>query len=286
MKFKIWLRTLGTAALLSTLFAGGVIQTTTGASTIKKPSIHVVFVRHSVEMKTRVQVKVCGSSLPVGAKSYFEEQEGTDRVWRPVWSVGELTGNRCATRNISQPYQGKFVFRARVWLSKKVPLDSSKAVLTVYGPVAFSTWCGNVSGCKLINGAGKPVQVGSNIDDYVDWVCGTSGDGYCSNIGGNYFPQSYTINAPTSCRSLTLDSVLLASDNGETGGVVTVEVVQHTLNPQYVTPSLNEVRTAAVKLDGGPVVINFTNTGPLSLYFISETANCYTSTGTLTSPQY
>ena len=282
-KYAKFLRVAGPFLVVTSLLVSGVGQSISDASTAKKPSVRVKIVNSSIEINTKDQFKLCGTSLPAGSKAYLQEQEGTNRVWRTVWSVGKLQGSHCVARMISTPLQGRHVFRARVWLSKKVPLDSANSVQTVYGPVAFKTWCSAVAGCQLVNGAGGPIQVGNNIDNYVDWVCGSTGQGYCSNLGANYFTASYTLNSPNSCRSLTFDTVLLASDNGNTGGAVTIEAVQHTLNPQDVTPVFNQVTSATVALDGGPVVFNFTNTGPLSLYILSETADCYTPTGTLTT---
>lgn len=273
-----------TSALVfvATFTIGGVVVNVSGASSVTKPTISISFANGASEVKSMDRVKVCASSLPIGARAYLEEQEGTNHVWRPVWAVGKLRNDHCAEHNVPTLLQGRFVFKARVWLSKKMPLDSRKKIVTVYGPVDFKTLCSNVSGCRLINGGGGPIQVNGNIDEYVDWLCGNNlGDGFCSSA--NRTPQSYTLNANNSCRSLTFDSVLLASDNGLTGGTVSIEVVQHTLNQQFITPVLNAVTSSTVNLDGGPIVVNLTNTGPLSLYFLSETADCYTLTGTLST---
>ena len=62
---------------------------------------------------------------------------------------------------------------------------------------------------------------------------------------------------------------------------ITVTVTQHTLNQQVANLSaVGVVTPMTFNLDGGPVVINLTNTGPLSFYIVSGTADCHTSTGT------
>ena len=168
-----------------------------------------------------------------------------------------------------------------MYVGKKLTFVSPKQIVTVYGPVGFATWCSNESGCQLVNGGGGPITVGGNIDNFVDWVCGSTGDGFCGDNNANYFPQGYTLDHRTSCRSFTWQTVALAQDNGNSGGTISVTVTQHTLNQQVANLSaVGQVTPMTFNLDGGPVVINMTNTGPLSFYLIGATADCYTSTGT------
>jgi hypothetical protein len=65
------------------------------------------------------------------------------------------------------------------------------------------------------------------------------------------------------------------------GGQITVEAIQHTLNPETDTIVYNQITTSKFALDGGPVEINVTETGNESFVLFSGSVDCYTSTGTL-----
>jgi hypothetical protein len=248
-------------------------------------------------MGTPAIAKLCGRGAPVGSRAYLQQSQGTGHAWRTVGHAVEVAGDRCSTLSLTEPVRGRYLYRAELWAGTALRYQTPGQVLTVYGPVGFTTWCRNVTGCHLVNGGGGLVQVEGHIDDYFDWVCGSTGapntgaattptaatGNYCSSTGFSGFPQSYTLGAGNSCRSLTMATAAVAKDNGASGGRITIEVLQHTLGPQIAVPREGRVLTSRFALDGGPVLIDLTNTGPLSLYLLKGSADCYTSSGTVTS---
>ena len=219
----------------------------------------------------------------------------------------KLRGSDCAVVELPEPSLGQYAYRANLWVGKTLRFETPIQVLTVYGPVEFATFCSNISICALINGtsSGALVQIGGHISNYIDWICGsaaqntttttsptsttapgvtvTTTGNYCSTVGANEFPQNYTLNANNTCRSLTMITAAVALDNGATGGQITIALLQHAYAEQTASPKVNQSLTSKFKLDGGPIVFQFTNTGPMSLYVLSASADCYTGSGTPTS---
>jgi hypothetical protein len=275
---------------------------TVGASAATGPSVTLRFASTSVEMKSPVPARVCGRNVPARSIAYVQERNA-NRVWKAVGSGVKLLGSDCAVVELPEPSLGKYAYRANLWVGKTLRFQTPAQGLTVYGPVDFATFCSSISSCALVNGtnSGALVQVGGHIDNYIDWICGsaapsttttattapgvtvtTVGD-YCATVGANEFPQNYTLNADNTCRSLTMSTAEVAQDNGATGGHITIAVLQHTYAEQTASPILSQSLTSKFKLDGGPIVVQFTNTGPTSLYVLSGSADCYTSSGTPTS---
>lgn len=265
---------------------------TPSASGAPAPSVVLSFANPSLEMGTPAIAELCGRGAPAGSRAYVQKSKGSGHLWRPVGHAVELVGDQCSTVRLAEPLRGQYLYRGELWTGTTLRYQTPGKRLTVYGPVPFTTWCGNVTGCHLVNGGGGPVRVGGHIDNYFDWVCGTIGStttatntgNYCSSTGAEAFPQRYTLDAANSCRSLTMAIAALAKDNGASGGRITMEVLQHTLGPQTAVPSEGQVLTSRFALDGGPVLIDLTNTGPLSLYLLNASADCYTSSGTTVSP--
>jgi len=227
---------------------------TVGASAATGPSVTLRFASTSVEMKSPVPARVCGRNVPARSIAYVQERNA-NRVWKAVGSGVKLLGSDCAVVELPEPSLGKYAYRANLWVGKTLRFQTPAQGLTVYGPVDFATFCSSVT---------------------------TVGD-YCATVGANEFPQNYTLNADNTCRSLTMSTAEVAQDNGATGGHITIAVLQHTYAEQTASPILSQSLTSKFKLDGGPIVVQFTNTGPTSLYVLSGSADCYTSSGTPTS---
>jgi len=281
--YSVPLRSLLKRFILSCLVAlalvtcGGSSTAFAGSST----SVSLKFSHSSPEVGKPVTARICVKNAPTGSLGYFEEQMGTEHVWRNIRGSLRMSGTQCDRATVVSTVQGEYVYEVRLLLGGRLIAGSPQERLFVYGHVQFTAFCSQIQGCQLVNRSGGPIQVNGHLDEYVDWVCGSTGQGYCGDLGANYFPETQTLNQDSSCRALTMQTVAIAGDNGAMGGQISILVTQHTLNQQMVTIDTPGVVTLRnFQLDGGPVQIQFGNTGPLSLYILSEWVDCYTVSGT------
>ncbi|HET9059620.1 MAG TPA: hypothetical protein VFN61_06840 [Acidimicrobiales bacterium] len=259
------------------------------ASAAPAPAVSLSFSTTTPDLGT-VTAKLCARNAPAGSTVYLQQRLALNK-WAAVFRAGsKVKGNECVALGVTEKTQGAVEYRANLWWKGQLRFITPPEGITVYGAVPFMTWCQYINGCQSINGRSGLVEVNGHIDNYIDWICGstprsTSPNGKgtlpdrCQNVGAYEFPQSYTLGSPNSCRSLTMTMAAVAQDNGATGGMVTVQVLQHTDDLQTAQPKYNQISTYTFQLDGGPVAIDFSNTGPLSLYILSASADCSTSSG-------
>jgi hypothetical protein len=282
--YSVAFRSLLNRFFLSCLVALALV-TCGGSSTAfagSSPSVSLRFSHSSPEVGKPVTARICLKNAPPGSVAYFEEQMGTEHVWRSIKGSLKMSGTQCDSAKVVSTVQGEYVYEVRLLRGGRLIAGSPQERLFVYGHVQFTAFCSQMQGCHLVNGSGGPIQVNGHLDEYVDWVCSSTGHGYCSGLNANWFPATQTLNHDSSCRTLTMQVVAIAGDNGATGGQISVLVTQHTLNQQMVTIDTPEVVTLRnFQLDGGPIQIQFGDTGPLSLYILKEWADCYTVSGTL-----
>jgi hypothetical protein len=267
------IRPLLVGLAIASAVVGG--DTTPPASAASGPPVVFSFNNKTLEMKTHILGKICGEDAAAGSRAYLQEQEGTLRSWRTIASAFSLSGTGCAPINLSTPNVGRLVFRVRYWVSGKLIYISPEQVVMVYGPVSFATLCGAISEsvCNLIGGS---IQIGGHLETYV--AAGGSGLG-----GGNIsFPEGNT------CRTLKLTTAYNTENGGEPetpGDQVTITLIQHRLNEQSVNLPYEQVTSSILRLDGGPLEIQFTRAvGDETWYILSGIADCFTATGSRSTP--
>jgi hypothetical protein len=208
--------------------------------------------------------------MPAGSRLELVVESGplaTQRVLQRYPARGQ--GSRAIT--LPGMPMGSYRFRViAIYSNGRFMTGSSWQKLYSYGTVSLNALCraqGAIiggDGCQ-----GGAVQVGSNLFAFA----------IEGNVDFNKPPIYGTIvNFPaTTCRSLSLE-IALDSANAQPGDSVSVQVIEGTLAPQFVTVVQGAITTFDVTLDGGPFFVQDASIEN-DYVFYGGTGSCWSSTG-------
>jgi hypothetical protein len=246
------------------------------AATTKAPAVVFSISNLNPEQNTTITVKACFANVPKGDVVEVDRAAGTSLVYRAIARVIPKTPSSCAKWAVNSGPIGVHPFRAVLLKGATPYLRTAPKTVRTFGRISGATF---FTSLQLNADNSGTVSAGGHVFPmFDDWGVG---NGRVDN------PVSETFASKTTCRSLTLAMVTTNSLSGDPTSqeVVTMQLIQGSLDPESVTLTANNPTKKTFKLDGsigqlqGWRVSSNENYGYVTFLSNQSWADCSSTTG-------
>ena len=276
------MRGVTTKAIVIASLVAGTLGVTATSDALSKAHTKIVwsFANHNLEYGSKIVAKIQSIVAPAGSSLIIQRTFGTTSLFEKVKTLSSFKSGGFSVTVPGLPI-GYFKYRILIEKSGRLLYTSPQNIFHSYGPIPFSTICGERTGGDGSCGPGT-IQFGnSSVFSYVasDSTAQTAAPG----------DNEYTFNN-LSCRTGTLEIAVGWPQATNTGLTATFQIAEAAADPQLITVQDTSTSQFQFKLNRGAVYLDEWYSGGTALdsngngyndenAYFSGSFDCYTING-------